>query len=155
MCRLVTSGQQIKRFGIIALLFWRHYRHQVAPELQQHNHAVSVLQVKSVFLSPNLVPFLLFSFFFFLKTSFHFVFILCFLSTRAPSRLLSPLSQSTSWSSSHPPPLFHSPFLSCSPDSVHMRLFKRAAVSHTVGNSQPVVFSVVVWFHNTGAEDQI
>lgn len=39
------------------------------------------------------------------------------------------------------PLLFHSPsfFFFCSPGAVHMRLLWRAAVSHTVGNSQPIV----------------
>lgn len=113
---------------------------------------MSVLQLKSVFFFPHpLFPFC-FSLFFFstlLSTLF------------SPSAFCLYVSVCSSLSDYFllpvrpiPPSLFRSSFfLSCSPDSVHMRRFKRAAVSHTVGNSQP--FYVVVWFHNTGAEDQI
>lgn len=62
MWRPVTNRQQIKRCGVTALLFLRHYRHQVAPELQQHNHVCLLFFCAS----SNLVLFL-FSLSFFLK----------------------------------------------------------------------------------------
>lgn len=86
-----------------------------------------------------------------LYNPFHFIFIFCILSVHCTfSPLL--LFQTTSCSLSHPPLTpFRSPFLSRSPDFVHMRRVYRTAVSHTVGNSQPVFFFVVIWFHNPGA----
>lgn len=153
MWSLVTNRQQIKRFGVAALLFWRHYRHQVAPEPQEDNKAVRPpSSLNQFFSSHRLFPFC-FSLFFFstLLSSLFSPSAFCLYVSVCTS-----LSLTTSCSPSIPsPPLcFVLPFfLSSSPDSVHMRRFKRAAVSHTMGNSQP--FSVVVWFHNTGAEDQI
>lgn len=91
MWSLVTNRQQIKRFVV------RHYRHQVAPELQQHNH-VCLTTLVSFCSSFNLVLFLFVSFLLYLYVFplyFHLVpFFLC---------LYFVLSLTTSCYSSHPP----------------------------------------------------
>lgn len=130
MWSLVTNRQQIKRFGVTALLLLRHCGHQVAPELQLHKYAVCLNQLECVFCSSSdLVPFLFFSFFLF----FFFIISTLFSSSAFLLSVLivSLFSQTTSCSTSHPPSLFRSPFLSCSPDSVHMRrFFKSSGESH-------------------------
>lgn len=110
MWSLVTNGQQIKTFGVTALLFWRHYRHQVAPEQQADNKAVCPSSSLSLFFFFSLTlcslsVFLFSSFLHFFPLYFHLL-----LSVFTCLSVLLSLTTSCSPSVPSPPLCFVLPF---------------------------------------------